>query len=117
MTTVTIILICLCVVAFAAFIILAKKRKRVLATILGFVCVGLIVAIVALSIWGKPISYMNQTKENYLAMQEDKNVSNFRIRVDDEITNKFPEWDDENPFSFFINYQTSEIRIYTSTVE
>lgn len=96
---------------------MAKKRKKVIATILGFVCAGLIVAIVALSIWGKPIAYMNQTKESYLAMQEDKNASGFRIRVDDKITNKFPEWDDENPFSFFIDYQTSEIRIQTSTVE
>ena len=57
MTVMTIILICFCVVAFAAFIILAKKRKRVIATILGFVCAGLIVAIVALSIWGKPIQF------------------------------------------------------------
>ena len=61
----------------------------------------------------KPLRYQNQTRENYMAMQEDRNLSGFRVVVDGKITNKYPEWDDDNPFQYMINYQTSEIRIST----
>ena len=109
----TIVLSCLCVVAIIVLILMVKKQKRVTAAVLGFVSLGLVAAIVLLSVVGKPIQYANQTKENYIALQEDKNVSSFRVMVDNVITNKFPEWDDEHPFSYFVDYQASEVRITT----
>ena len=113
MSPLMIILLCAGIISVIVLIILAKKQKRVLATILGFVAAAFFAIVIALSVVEKPLSYDKQTKENYLAMQEDKNVSGFRIRVDDKIINEFPEWDDENPFNFFVDYQTSEIRIWT----
>ena len=117
MSPLMIIFACICVILVIILVIMIKKRARIAATVIGLICAGLIAAIIALSIWEKPLSYEKQTRENYLALQEDKNTSSFRIVVDNKITNKFPEWDDENPFSYFISYQTGEIRIMTDNSE
>lgn len=114
MTSLTIVLSGICVVAVIVMIIMIKKQKRVFAAVLGFVAAGLIATITLLSVIGKPLTYLDQTKESYLAMQEDKDVSSFRIVVDNVITDKFPEWDDEHPFSYFVDYRISEIRITTN---
>ena len=95
-------------------VVLAKKRRRGLAAAAGFLCAVLLAASMYLSVVEKPLYYSShQTKENYLAMQNDKNISSFRILVDGLITNKFPEWDDEHPLSYQILYDVSEIRIGT----
>ncbi len=117
MSPLMIILLCAGIISVIILILLAKKQKRILATILGFAAVAFFATVIALSVVEKPLSYDKQTKEAYLALQEDKNVAGFRIRVDDKITNEFPEWDDKNPFNFFIDYQTSEIRIWTESDE
>jgi len=117
MSPLMIALACICVILIIVLIVMIKKHLHIASTVMGFICAGLIAAIIALSIWEKPLRYENQTRENYLALKEDKNVSGFRIVVDGKITNRFPEWDDENPFSYFINYQTSEIRITTNHSE
>ena len=117
MSPLMIILLCAGIISVIVLIILAKKQKRVLAMILGFVAAAFFATVIALSVVEKPLSYDKQTKESYLALQEDKNVSGFRIYFDNKIINEFPEWDDENPFNFFINYQTSEIRIWTGSDE
>lgn len=117
MSPLMIILLCAGIISVIVLIILAKKQKRVLTAILGFVAAAFFITVIALSVIEKPLSYDKQTKEAYLAMQEDKNVSSFRIYIDNKIVNEFPEWDDETPFNFFINYQTSEIRIWTESAE
>lgn len=109
--------VCLCAgfLFLVLTVILAKKRRNGAATIAGFLAALLLAGSMYLSVVEKPLYYArHQNKDTYLAMQNDKNISSFRIVVDGKITNRFPEWDDENPFSYQIFYDAGEIRITTN---
>ena len=115
MTVLTIILLAIDVVLAVLMVIAIRKRMRVISVILGFICAGIAAVALSLGVFEKPMKYMDQTKESYLAMQEDKNVSSFRIMMDNKIMNSFPEWDEEHPFHYIVDYRSSEIRIYTDS--
>lgn len=109
-----IVLLCIAIVLIPIIVILVRKHKKGIAVILGFICAGLLACTLYLSIAGKPLDYVqNQTKENYLKMQDDRNISSFRVIVDGVITNNFPEWDDDNPYTYRLDYTSGQIFITT----
>jgi len=114
MTTLMIILLSIDVVLAVLLVIAVRKHLKMVSVILGFVCTVLAAAALALSVVEKPLTFMDQTKESYLAMQKDKNVSSFRVIIDNKIVNRFPEWDDEKPFHYYVDYTNSEVRIITN---
>jgi len=112
MTTLTIVFLCLFAVTAFLFIEMYNKQKRVAAITLGCINITLIFVIcILLSSTPTYVTNLYQTKEKYLEIQEDEIVSDFSIFVDSVPASGFPEWDDEHPFSYLIDYRAKEVRI------
>jgi len=114
MSLLMIILLIIGIVLIVCTVCLARKHRTGWAFLAGITAGVLLAAALYLTVVGKPYKYaFDQTKETYLEMQQDQSLAFFRIVVDGIIVNKFPEWNDDTPFEFRIDYTNSAIYITT----
>lgn len=102
------------IVLIACTVFLVRKHRTGWATLAGIAAGVLLAAALYLTVVEKPYKYaFDQTKETYQEMLQDQSLAFFRIVVDGIIVNKFPEWNDDTPFEFRIDYTNSAIYITT----
>ena len=112
----TVIVVSFGIVLAALLILLVvalKKGRKTNAIVIVCICIIVIATYSFLSLWVDPLKYSDGTKESYIALQNDKNLATYRIIKDGVIVMKYPEWNDEAPPVYRVDYASGNIIIHT----